>query len=77
MKNLVLAIFLFVGLSACNLPLVGNLTSTGITGASTGKYHQSLAKSGFDMLVHHNTGHTPTELLLKKLQNKKKPAPHS
>jgi hypothetical protein len=77
MKNFVLVIFVFVGLSACNLPLVGNLTSTGITGVSTGKYQQSLAKSGFDMLVHHNTGHTPAELLIKKLQNKKKPAPHS
>ena len=46
------------------------------SGASTGKYQQSLLKSGFDMLVHHETGHTPTELLIKKLQNKK-PAPHS
>mgnify|MGYP005744116031 FL=1 len=54
----------------CSMPLVGNLTSTGITGASTGKYQQSLAKSAFDMMVHHETGHTPTEWVVKKLQNK-------
>ena len=54
----------------CSMPLVGNLTSSGITGASTGKYQQSIAKSAFDMMVHHETGTTPTEWVVKKLQNK-------
>tara|TARA_Y100000748_G_scaffold267802_1_gene238970 strand:- start:1241 stop:1474 length:234 start_codon:yes stop_codon:yes gene_type:complete len=77
MKNFVLSIILLLGLNACSVPLVSSLTSSGITGATTGKYQQSLANSAFDMLVHHNTGHTPTELLLNKLKSKKKPAPHS
>lgn len=60
----------------CSVPLVSNFTSAGITGASTGKYQQSIAKSAFDLMVHEETGHTPTEWVIKKLQNKK-PAPHS
>tara|TARA_Y100000748_G_scaffold301257_1_gene301184 strand:+ start:978 stop:1211 length:234 start_codon:yes stop_codon:yes gene_type:complete len=77
MRNIVLSIFLLTGLNACSVPLLGSLTSSGITGAATGKYQQSLANSAVDMLVHHNTGHTPSELLFMKLKGQKKPAPHS
>tara|TARA_Y100000389_G_scaffold199722_1_gene238649 strand:+ start:541 stop:774 length:234 start_codon:yes stop_codon:yes gene_type:complete len=77
MKNIILCLTLLFGLTACNVPLLSSLTSSGITGATTGKYQQSLANTALDMMVHHKTGHTPTELLLKKLQTKKKPAPHS
>ena len=76
MKNLFLSMSLLVFLSACNVPLLSNLTSTGITGVSTGKYQQSLAKSAFDMMVHKETGYTPTELVIRHFQNKK-PAPHT
>ena len=70
MRTLLLCLSCLFFVQGCSMPLVGNLTSTGITGASTGKYQQSLAKSAFDMMVHHETGHTPTEWVVKKLQNK-------
>ena len=76
MRTFLICLLCLFFVQGCSMPLVGNITSTGITGASTGKYQQSLVKSGFDMMVHHKTGHTPTELFIKKLQNKK-PAPHS
>lgn len=70
MKTFLICLLCLFFAHGCSMPLVGNLTSTGITGASTGKYQQSLAKSAFDMMVHHETGHTPTEWVVKKLQNK-------
>ncbi len=70
MRTLLICLSCLFFVQGCSMPLVGNLTSTGITGASTGKYQQSLAKSAFDMMVHHETGHTPTEWVVKKLQNK-------
>ena len=70
MRTLLICLSCLFFVQGCSMPLVGNLTSTGITGASTGKYQQSLAKSAFDMMVHHVTGHTPTEWVVKKLQNK-------
>ena len=76
MRTFLICLLCLFFVQGCSVPLVSNLTSTGITGASTGKYQQSLVKSGFDMMVHHKTGHTPTELLIKNLQADKKPAPH-
>ena len=70
MRTLLICLSCLFFVQGYSMPLVGNLTSTGITGASTGKYQQSLAKSAFDMMVHHETGHTPTEWVVKKLQNK-------
>ena len=76
MRTLLICLTCLFLVQGCSVPLISNFTSAGITGASTGKYQQSIAKSAFDMMVHKETGHTPTELLLKKLQTKK-PAPHS
>lgn len=77
MKNLVLYVALLLSLSACSFPIISNLTSSGITGATTGKYHHSLAKSAFDLAVHEHTGKTPTQLILSNFNKSKKPAPHS
>ena len=73
MKNIVLSILLLTMLNACSVPLMGSLTSNGITGAATGNYHKSLGHSALDMMVHHKTGHTTTELLIKKVNEEKEP----
>jgi|TARA_B110000444_G_C18742497_1_gene548687 uncharacterized protein YceK len=73
MRNLVLAMTLLVLLNGCSLPLVGSLTSNGIAGAATGNYNKSIGHSALDMMVHHKTGHTTTELLIKKVKEEKEP----
>ena len=76
MRTLLICLSCLFFVHGCSVPLVSNFTSAGITGATTGKYQQSIAKSAFDLMVHEQTGHTPTEWVIKKLHNKK-PAPHS
>jgi hypothetical protein len=76
MRTLLICLTCLFLVQGCSVPLISNFTSAGITGASTGKYQQSIAESAFDMMVHKQTGYTPTEWVIKKLQNKK-PAPHS
>ena len=71
MKNIVLSLFLLTSMNACSLPLVSSLTSNGLTGAATGNYQKSLGSSALDMMVHHETGHTTSEHLLKNLKKKK------
>lgn len=73
MKNIVLSILLLTMLNACSVPLMGSLTSNGITGAATGNYHKSLGHSALDMMVHHKTGHTTSEHLFKKMKPQKEP----
>jgi len=75
MKNIVLSISLLTMLNACSVPLLGSLTSNGLTGAATGKYQKSLGHSALDLMVHHKTGHTTGELFFKKIKPKKKPEP--
>tara|TARA_Y100000817_G_C16412688_1_gene348264 strand:+ start:73 stop:306 length:234 start_codon:yes stop_codon:yes gene_type:complete len=73
MKHLILLMTLLTMLNACSLPLVGSLTSNGITGAATGNYNKSLGHSVLDMAVHHKTGHTTTEMLIKEFKKQKEP----
>lgn len=73
MRYLILSMMLLTMLNACSLPLVGSLTSNGITGAATGNYNKSIGHSALDMMVHHKTGHTTTELLIKKVKEEKEP----
>ena len=70
MRTLLICLSCLFFVQGCSVPLVSNFTSAGITGATTGKYQQSIAKSAFDLMVHEQTGHTPTEWVIKKLQNK-------
>ena len=70
MKNFALAMILFLLLNACTYPLMGSLTSNGITGAATGNYHKSLGHSALDMFVHHQTGHTTSEHIFNSLKEK-------
>ncbi len=74
MKNFALAIMLPIMLNACTYPLMGSLTSNGITGAATGKYHKSLGHSALDLLVHKETGLTTSEHLFKKIKNQEEPS---
>ena len=76
MRTLLICLACIFLIQGCSVPLISNLTSSGITAGTTGKYQQSLAKSAFELAIHHKTGHTPTELILNKLKSKK-PAPHS
>ncbi len=76
MRTLLICLACLFLVQGCSVPLVSNVASSGITAGTTGKYQQSLAKSAFELMVHHNTGHTPTELILQKFKSKK-PAPHS
>ena len=70
MKNFVLSTILLISLNACSVPLVGSLTSSGISGAATGKYHQSFISGGLDIAVHHATGKTPGEHVIEKFKKK-------
>ena len=70
MKKILFTILLLTSLNACSLPLVGSLTSSGITGAVTGEYQRSLVSGGVDILVHESTGKTPGQHLYAMIENK-------
>ena len=70
MKRIVSALLLITFLNGCSLPLVGSLTSSGITGAATGNYQKSLVSSAIDFSVHEATGKTPGQHLYASLSNK-------
>ena len=70
MKKIVGALFIITFLNGCSLPLVGSLTSSGITGAATGNYQKSLVSSTIDLAVHKSTGKTPGQHLYASLSNK-------
>ena len=70
MKKILLSILLLTSLNACSVPLIGSLTSSGITGAVTGEYQRSLVSGGVDILVHKSTGKTPGQHLYAMVDNK-------
>ena len=70
MKRIVSALLLITFLNGCSLPLVGSLTSSGITGVATGNYQKSLVSSTIDLAVHKSTGKTPGQHLYASLSNK-------
>ena len=70
MKRIVSALLLITFLNGCSLPLVGSLTSSGITGAATGNYQKSLVSSVIDFSVYESTGKTPGQHLYASLSNK-------
>ena len=70
MKRIVSALLWITFLNGCSLPLVGSLTSSGITGVATGNYQKSLVSSTIDLAVHKSTGKTPGQHLYASLSNK-------
>ena len=70
MKRIVSALLLITFLNGCSLPLVGSLTSSGITGVATGNYQKSLVSSTIDLAVHKSTGKTPGQHLYASFSNK-------
>ena len=70
MKKILFTILMLASLNACSLPLVGSLTSSGITGAVTGEYQRSLVSGGVDILVHESTGKTTGQHLYAMVENK-------
>ncbi len=70
MKRVVGALLIITFLNGCSLPLVGSLTSSGITGVATGNYQKSLVSSTIDLAVHKSTGKTPGQHLYASLSNK-------
>ena len=74
MKRLLGFLIFLVLLNGCSIPLVSSLTSGGITGVATGKYHQSAANTAIDFMVHEATGKTPAQIVWEKMQKPKKPA---
>jgi len=70
MKRVVSALLIITFLNGCSLPLIGSLTSSGITGVATGNYQKSLVSSTIDLAVHKSTGKTPGQHLYASLSNK-------
>ena len=70
MKRVVSALLIITFLNGCSLPLVGSLTSSGITGVATGNYQKSLVSSTIDLAVHKSTGKTPGQHLYASFSNK-------
>ena len=70
MKRIIGALLVITFLNGCSLPLVGSLTSSGITGVATGNYQKSLVSSTIDLAVHKSTGKTPGQHLYASLSNK-------
>jgi|TARA_B100000315_G_scaffold135108_1_gene124455 hypothetical protein len=70
MKRVIGALLITTFLNGCSLPLLGSLTSSTITGLTTGNYQQSLVTSAIDFGVHGATGKTPGEHLYASLSNK-------
>ena len=70
MKRIIGALLVITFLNGCSLPLVGSLTSSGITGAATGNYQKSLVSSVIDFSVYESTGKTPGQHLYASLSNK-------
>jgi len=70
MKKILFTILMLASLNACSVPLIGSLTSSGITGAVTGEYQRSLVSGGVDILVHESTGKTPGQHLYAMVENK-------
>ena len=77
MKKLFGFLISLVLLNGCSIPLVSSFTSGGITGAVTGKYHQSAANTAFDFIIHEHTGKTPAQIVWERMQKSKKPDPLS
>ena len=73
MKKLFGFLISLVLLNGCSIPLVSSFTSGGITGAVTGKYHQSAANTAFDFIIHEQTGKTPAQIIWDQLNKAKKP----
>ena len=69
MKRVVGALLIITFLNGCSLPLIGSLTSSGITGVATGNYQKSLVSSTIDLAVHKSTGKTPGQHLYASLSN--------
>ena len=70
MKRVIGALLITTFLNGCSLPLIGSLTSSGITGVATGNYQKSLVSSTIDLAVHKSTGKTPGQHLYASLSNK-------
>ena len=70
MRSIIGSLLIITFLNGCSLPLVGSLTSSGITGVATGNYQKSLVSSTFDLAVHKSTGKTPGQHLYASLSNK-------
>ena len=70
MKRSIGLLLIITFLNGCSLPLVGSLTSSGITGVATGNYQKSLVSSAIDFSVHEATGKTPGQHLYASLSNK-------
>ena len=70
MKRIIGALLVITFLNGCSLPLVGSLTSSGITGVATGNYQKSLVSSAIDYSVYESTGKTPGQHLYASLSNK-------
>jgi len=69
MKRVIGALLITTFLNGCSLPLIGSLTSSGITGVATGNYQKSLVSSTIDLAVHKSTGKTPGQHLYASLSN--------
>lgn len=65
-----LIVVALVFLAGCSLPLVGSLGGNGVTAMATGQYERSIITSGVDILVHAETGKTPTQHIFKKKKEK-------
>ena len=56
--------------SGCSVPLISSFTSSGVTGMATGKYQESLLRTGVDVIVHQSTGKTTNEHILDSISVK-------
>ncbi len=63
MKNIFGIVAMTVLLNACSLPLIGSISTSGVTGVATGNYQKSAISSGVDIAVHNATGKTPGQHL--------------
>ncbi len=70
MKRIIGALLVITFLNGCSLPLVGSLTSSGITGVATGNYQKSLVSTAIDFGVYESTGKTPGQHLYASLETK-------
>ena len=68
MIKTLISIAILFSLCHCSAPLIGSVTSSGLTGAATGKYQHSIVSSGINVAVHQATGKTSGELLLQTMK---------
>ena len=64
MYKAIITLVALVLLQSCSLPLIGSISTSTVTGVTTGNYQRSAISSAIDFGVHEATGKTPTQHLL-------------